>query len=48
MPASRKNLAAATALSSSNGRISSPVTASRPPTVFTRWAGTIRSGFTQK
>ena len=48
MPASRKNRAAATALSSSNGRTSAPSTASRPPTVRTRWTGTIRSGFTQK
>ena len=34
--------------SSSNGRISDPSTASRPPTVLTRSAGTMRGGFTQK
>ena len=48
MPWSRNHRATATARSSSNGRISDPSTASRPPTVLTRCAGTIRSGFTQK
>jgi hypothetical protein len=48
IPASRKNRAAATASSRENGRTSAPVTSSRPRTVRTRSAGTIRGGLTQK
>ena len=48
MPASRNQRATRTAPASSNGRTSSPRKSSRPPTVFTRSAGTIRGGLTQK
>jgi hypothetical protein len=48
MPASLKKRAAARASSASNGRTSVPWWSSRPRTVFTRSAGTIRGGFTQK
>ena len=48
MPASLKKRAAARASSSDSGRTSAPVWSSRPPTVRTRSAGTMRGGLTQK
>ena len=45
---SRNHAATVMAVSASNGRTSLPSTASRPGTVLTRCAGTMRSGFTQK